>query len=249
VNTLAERFADLVHIQEPLLPGPALLPERLAVAVVQLLPVDGAGISVLSYPGTRVPVGASDPTSAAAERLQFTVGEGPCLSAYATGRPVFAPSTVYAQQWPVLYQALTTRTPFRSVVSLPLQHEFAGIGALDLHFRSIGLPTDHWADADIVADEITVALNGPPVPIADPNGWPAPADGTDPAWLDSVPARRRYQVWLAMGMVSVHLDIPAPDAFDILRGMAFARGLDVDDLSAQVTTRQVPLVDFPPLER
>jgi hypothetical protein len=202
---------------------------------------------VLSVPSTRVPVGASDPAAATAERLQFTVGEGPCLHAYATGRPVFATSTVYAQQWPVLYHELTIRTAFRSVISLPLQYQFAGIGAVDLHFRSADLPADPWPDAYIVADQITAALNGSTVPATDPGGFTAPAEHTDPAWLDSAPARRRYQVWLAMGMVSVHLDIPAPDAFDTLRGMAFARGLDVDDLADQVATRQVPLTDFPHL--
>jgi hypothetical protein len=248
VSTLPERFAALVQNQQPLLPGPALLPERLAVAVVQLLPVDGAGISVLSHPSTRVPVGASDPTAATAERLQFTVGEGPCLHAYTTGRPVYAPGTVYAQQWPVLYQELTTRTPFRSVISLPLQHQFRGIGAVDLHFRSADLPADHWADTDSVADQIAAALRGSTLPAADPGRSTAP-EGTDPAWLDSAPARRRYQVWLAMGMVSVHLGITAPDAFDTLRGMAYARGLDVDDLADQVATRRLPLTDFPHLEQ
>jgi hypothetical protein len=52
--------------------------------------VDGAGISLFFASDRRLPLGASDPDTAEAERLQFTVGEGPCLTSYVTGEPVLA---------------------------------------------------------------------------------------------------------------------------------------------------------------
>jgi hypothetical protein len=78
--SVVERFAARVRGQPAELAGPELLPVRLARAAVRVLPgVAGAGISVLADPGMRVPLGASDEDAATAERLQFTVGEGPCL--------------------------------------------------------------------------------------------------------------------------------------------------------------------------
>src|SRR3954447_10060986 len=64
----------------PDVPGPELLPSRLMRSCVQVLPVAGAGVSVF----TRGAGGASDDSAVLAERLQFTVGEGPCLAAHAT---------------------------------------------------------------------------------------------------------------------------------------------------------------------
>src|SRR6185437_11302048 len=60
--------------------GLELLPVRLAQACVAVLPVSGAGISLL-YDDFRVPLGASDDAASCAEQLQFTTGEGPCLQA------------------------------------------------------------------------------------------------------------------------------------------------------------------------
>lgn len=62
-------------------------------------------------PGMRVPLGASDEDAATAERLQFTVGEGPCLQAHSSARPVYTPAAVFAARWPLLYEELTARTP------------------------------------------------------------------------------------------------------------------------------------------
>jgi hypothetical protein len=66
--------------------------------------VAGAGIGVLADPGMRVPLGASDEDAATAERLQFTVGEGPCLQAHSSARPVYTPAAVFAARWPLLYE-------------------------------------------------------------------------------------------------------------------------------------------------
>jgi hypothetical protein len=78
------KLAQVSHFPE--LPGPELLPTRLMKAAAAVLPVAAAGISIFISSGHRVPLGASDDTAALAERLQFTSGEGPCLSAHATNR-------------------------------------------------------------------------------------------------------------------------------------------------------------------
>jgi hypothetical protein len=62
--------------------------------------------------------------------------------------------------------------------------------------------------------------------------------------LDSPGARRRQWVWTAVGMLSVHLDLPAPDALDALRAAAFSRGQLIDDLAEDLANRRLPITDL-----
>ena len=75
---------------DPGLAGPELLPVRLARACARMLPVDDAGLSLVDAAQQRVPLGASSDVAEVAERLQFTVGAGPCMTAQETRQPVFA---------------------------------------------------------------------------------------------------------------------------------------------------------------
>jgi hypothetical protein len=45
-------------------------------------------------------------------------------------------------------------------------------------------------------------------------------------------------------MISVHLDLPAPDALASLRGLAYTRNQDVDALADDLTHRRIPLSDL-----
>src|SRR3712207_9447995 len=80
--------------------------------------------------------------AATAERLQFTVGSGPCLFAAQSGWPVFAVDPVLSRRWPAFHDLLVTHTPYRSLVALPLRDELTGLGVLSLYScRSDGLVT------------------------------------------------------------------------------------------------------------
>ncbi len=85
-----------------------MLPVRLTRAAVTVLNVQGASLSVLS--GTvRVPLGASDDAANAAERLQFTFGEGPCMAALHGGAAVHVNEDEIARRWPAMYAGLNRR--------------------------------------------------------------------------------------------------------------------------------------------
>ena len=139
--------------------GQDVLPSVLARACTHVLSFDAAGLSLMSGPGARVPLGASSEDAAVAERLQFTVGEGPCFSAMHTGRPVVVTEEDFAQQWPALAEQHFTRTPFRGGLSLPLRVGGSRIGVLDLYLhRSRPLDGSDIIDAQDVAAAITVLL-------------------------------------------------------------------------------------------
>src|ERR1700709_817985 len=131
--SLADRFDAVVTAEGAAFPEIELLPVRLARACVQVLPVAGAGLSALAHPDLRLPIGASDDVAGYVERLQFTYGEGPCLHAYATGRPQLVTARELQQRWPELHRELTAVTPFHAVASLPLWEDSIRIGALDLY--------------------------------------------------------------------------------------------------------------------
>ena len=238
--TVAQRFAALTRDQPVELSAPELLPVRLARAAEQLLAVDGAGISVMAEEGLRVPLGASNSSATTAERLQFTIGEGPCLHAHATGQTVIAAADTFAGRWPMLYDELTSRTPYRAVISVPLRQQSIALGALDLHLRdSDSIRAINFDDAHQVAHEVTAALTS----TQPTTGDGSPHHAVDPPWLDSPAAQRRQRVWLAIGMISVHLDLSAPDALAALRGLAYTRGADIDTLADDLAHRRVSLTD------
>lgn len=231
--SLVEQFRIAVAATAAELPGSELLPERLARACAQVLPIDGAGISLFFASDRRLPLGASDEASAEAERLQFTAGEGPCLSSHAEGRPVVADEETIRSRWPAFYDALVARTPVRGTISLPLEDELRGVGALDLY---VVPPRDvaslSLQDALMVTGEVAATFTAQ-------GRAERGADG--PAWVDAPAAERRSLVWQAMGFVNAGLHVTSEDALAILRAHAYAEGLALDDLARRVIDRQVPL--------
>jgi len=235
--TLVEDFRTASASAEAELPGPELLPERLARACARVLPVDGAGISLFFAPDRRLPLGASDPVSAEAERLQFTTGEGPCLSSHAEGQPVLADEVTIGARWPAFYDALVTQTPIRGTISLPLQAELRGIGALDLY---VVPPHDVAAlslqDALAVTAEVVAALQAQSRELEDRS--------LGPAWLDAPAAGRRFSVWQAIGFVNSALRVSSPDALALLRAHAYADGASLEELAARVLSREVSVEEL-----
>jgi hypothetical protein len=245
-SRVRQRFRSRVAEQPAQFAGPELLPVRLARAAVDLLPgVAGVGITVQAPRGARIPIGASDPDAATAERLQFTFGEGPCLQAATTGRPVLADPARYTRSWPLLYEEMMSRTPYRAVLSLPLQRPGAApFGSVNLHFRgALPRPSHGWPASTTVTDEIAAMLTAAPSITMDGSPHTPPPGPDEPAWLHSAPARRRQQVWIAVGMLTVQLDLHPGDALAELRALAFTAGRDIDHYAGDLVDQRIPLPD------
>jgi len=229
--SLAHRFAAAVAAERNADEGEGdghLLPEQLARATARALAVDGAGLSVLAGPHGRSPLGASSPDAARAERLQFTVGSGPCLLAHTSGQPVFVVEDDIRVRWPAFADLLFTATPYRGIVCLPLRPPISG--ALDLFLEN----ADDVARVDVfdaiaVGDLLTSAL-------ADAAVWSTWSEAEGPAWLHSPAAQRRAVVWTAVGRTGAALGIDAPEALALLRGRAYSAGRSVDSVAADLVS-------------
>lgn len=231
---VAARIARLSQVSfQPDLPGRELLPARLMRAVAAVLPVRAAGISVFTANGLRVPLGASDDDAALAERLQFTVGEGPCLAVHATGQAVLATERVMEREWPAFHRELVAHTSFRSILSVPAdQPELGGDAAMDLYYEhpSCAVSEDDLEDVQDAIDIVAVFLTNDvePHPGSDPSG----------SWLHSSPALAREQVWVALGMIGVGLHLNTMDALATLRGHAYSHGTTVDVVAKALVNRE-----------
>jgi len=92
----------------------------------------GAGASIINARGRRESTGATDPIVLRADRLQYELGQGPCLSAWAEQRAIIIQDTREETRWP-LWTAAVADLPLRSVLSAPLTTEGRHIGALKVY--------------------------------------------------------------------------------------------------------------------
>jgi diguanylate cyclase (GGDEF)-like protein len=105
--------------------------DHLVVRIVDALPVSAAGVSLIT-PG-RPPryVAASDEAALAYERLQTSLGDGPCLEAFETGAVVTSPDLLTEVRFPEFTRAALD-LGLRAVFSAPMLHSSGSLGALDL---------------------------------------------------------------------------------------------------------------------
>jgi GAF domain-containing protein len=184
-----------------------------------------------------VPLGASDDEVSAAERLQTTLGEGPCLSAIAAGQPLIADLAAVAERWPMFHREFTAQTRFRSVASLPLrlpgQRPF---GALDLYSTSAEVDPfliNPQVQVEIT-DQISAFLLDIPGTVSPRAGQPAVEQFANPLAAD------RMTVWAAVGMVMAAVaGIDESQALALLRAYAFGRGATLEEVAQLITGKQV----------
>jgi hypothetical protein len=240
--TRARRFVDLAGEIASLIDsdtdavGPELLPVRLCKAGARALGVPGASLSLFTDPQMRVPIGASDDAATFAERLQFTLGEGPCFQAQTSGQMVFATEHELSDSWPEYHRALLAHTPYRAVLSVPLDQGLQGMGALDLYFEDAeamgALDID---DVDAVARTVTSLLTDMPHDRG---------EGNPPKWLDNPAVERRAQVWIAMGMLNTRFQLNSSDALALLRAYSFAGNRTVDDTAGDLSHRRLSVEEL-----
>jgi len=203
---------------------------RMIRACVDVLPVDGASISVMSGPRERETLYASDEIAAKIEDVQFSLGEGPCFEAFSTRRPVLVPDLPQASavEWPVFATAIAT-LPIGAIFAFPLQTGAIGIGAVDLYRRQPGwLSGDELAVALEVVDLVTAVLLGLLL------GEAGDADG-----FRGVLSPGREQVHQATGMLIAALGVSAEEALARLRGYAFVTGRSLDDVAKDMVSRKL----------
>jgi GAF domain-containing protein len=204
---------------------------RLCEVCADVVGVSGAGIMLM--PGD-VPHGSACTTndvSALIERLQFDLGEGPCIDAHRQDRPILEPDLADPDtpRWPA-FSGPALQAGVRAIFGFPLQVGAARLGALNLYCDRPGpLTDDQHADALVMADLAAQALlilqaDAPPGQLA--------------AALE-VGGEFQYVVHQAAGMVSVQLQVSVSQALVRLRAHAFGNDRPLADVARDVIERSL----------
>jgi hypothetical protein len=196
---------------------------------VEVLPVDGAGVSVSDASSRRTTVSVSDELAGYIEEIQHTLGEGPCVEAFATGAPVMVGDLNQDTnvRWPMFSAEMQGRG-VGAVFAFPLQIGAIRVGVLDLYrITPATLNSSALAEALRTADTLALVV----VDLLSPAG----VDGGLPWDIES----HRVEVYQATGMIMAQLNISVDDAFVRLRAFAFAHGRRLSEVALDVIERRL----------
>ncbi len=126
--------------------------QHLVLRIVDVLPITGAGVTLIEPPLAPRYIAASDPSALAFEELQTELGEGPCLAAYQTGDPVLV-GDLQADDRFGFFRSRAVAIGLRAVFTFPLRHRSSCLGALDLYRNAPGdLTREEMGSAQTLAD-------------------------------------------------------------------------------------------------
>jgi hypothetical protein len=210
------------------------LADSLVRLCARSLPVSGVGLALMTDEGPAGTVAASDDGALELEELQFTLGQGPCVDASRTGRPVLVPELAgtSSRTWPQ-FAAGADAAGLRAVFAFPLQVGGIRLGVLDLYRDTVGgLAGEQLSDALSFADAATRLLLD--LQSVDTLGGLPPSPAL--AALDD-----RAEVHQATGVVSVRARVSLAHALALLRARAYAEGRPIGDLARDVLDDRVRL--------
>ena len=191
--------------------APELATSRLCEVCIELTGMSGAGIMLMHGDVLRGSVCTTNKVSTTIEELQYALGEGPCVDAFNSGRPVFEPdlANLSTPRWPA-FTGPALDAGARAVFGFPLHVGAVRLGALNLYCDRPGsLTGEQHADALVAADVATHAVlalqaDAPPGQLAI-----ALEAGSD----------FRYVVHQASGMVAAQLDVSVGQALIRSQGL------------------------------
>jgi hypothetical protein len=174
---------------------------------------------------------ATDPITERIEELQLLLGEGPCVDALSTRRPVLVGELGDAatSRWP-LYCSAAHGDGVRAMFAFPLQVGAAQLGVLDVFRTQVGtLSAGELVRAFGFAEHAVNAL------IEDRG------DGAAGAMVDGLDEAVEHQAALfeAQGMVMVQLGVSLVEALARMRAYAFAENRRLSEVAVDIVARAV----------
>jgi len=198
---------------------------ELCVLAVQTMPASGAGVSVFAQDGQYSLLTAADAASERLEEMQFVLGEGPCVDATATGRPVLVSDLAdgAVSRWP-LYAPAMNEAGIRAIFAFPLQVGAAQMGAFDLfRTRPGSLSRGELVRAFQLSDEAMAIL----LALQDPTP-------EDEKYRHHETNAMPVELFQAQGMVMVQLGGTLTEAMARIRAYAYAHDRRLADVARDI---------------
>ncbi|MDP9933966.1 GAF and ANTAR domain-containing protein [Paenarthrobacter nicotinovorans] len=128
------RASNMLLTEETVSNALLLITEAAVLAVEDAV---GAGVSLMEADGRRSSAASTASVVAAADALQYDLGEGPCLTAWASGKPVDSEDIRTDPRWMRWGQAAAD-LGVRSCVSVPLLSGDLAFGAIKVYWEAPG---------------------------------------------------------------------------------------------------------------
>jgi hypothetical protein len=206
------------------------LAEQVCRAYVMGLDVDGAAISLQTASTSSQTLCATDATAELLEDLQFSLGEGACVEAAVTGRPVLVPNMHHSTEvsrWPTFAAAVVEQSDVGALFAMPFQWGTINLGVMDLYRTAPGSLSDaQLRDAVGAADMAALMFLG------------VRTDPGNGQWLDQS-LHGRAEIHQATGMVLAQLGVSATDALARMRAYAFVEQRLLSDVAHDVVSRRL----------
>lgn len=204
--------------------------QRVCRTAARDLPAMGVGISIQSAGSAPLPIASSHVQLQRVEELQFELGEGPCIDAFARGRAVLVPDlgAAAATTWPA-YAPAAHFLGVRAVFAFPLAVGAARLGALDVYRDHAGALTAQTMVSAMTFAE--VAMEG----LLTDAGAGKPGA---PDLFDDIDGNR-FEVYQAQGMLMAQLGVGAEQALIRLRAYAYAHEQPAVDVARDIIARKI----------
>ncbi|MBX0299295.1 ANTAR domain-containing protein [Cryobacterium sp. 1639] len=191
-------------------------------------------ISVFDQNRRATLIQATDDTSRRLEELQFDLGEGPSVDAYARAELVTVANLTDADQWPAFLEGAAELT-VGAIFAFPLMLGAACTGTVTC-YRT--LPGTLDTEASDLGVSLCRAIAGPAFRRAI-----VLADRETPDNEEPIESRR--EIHQATGMVLTQLDVSATDALSRIRAYAFSSGYTVQEIAHDVVGRRLNFAQLP----
>ncbi len=207
------------------------LPALLCAGCLRDLPVTGVAITLRGAAGLDRLVAATDGPAAAAQELQFQLGEGPGIDALRRAEPVLCDDL--AGSWPnwSAFAAAAADAGVAAMFAFPLQADGIRLGVMSLYRETSGRLDDETLTEAIAYAQAATAV------LLHLQALAEPMSGLHPD-LTGVIADRAA-VDRATGMVAAQADVTPADALMLLRARAYSHGVTLSAMSRDVLERRV----------
>lgn len=201
---------------------------------VEVLHVDGAGVSIMSGRNSG-PVCSSSARVRQLEDLQFSLGEGPCHDAYTAGAVVNEPDLARGTntRWPN-YTPPALELGACAVFAFPLQAGSGVVGVLTVYHDVAGMLSDEQsADGRELARMLPAIMSKIQARSPDPL----------PVGVLSDHHAHRAEVHQASGALAVQLGVGVDEALDRMRAHAYANDVTVRQVAREILAHRLHLSD------